>query len=109
MSETGQQVLVDRDKIAAETGEIAWAELQKFFAGGLVIAVVDELDLVEVAFQCASDNTVQFRAWTDAGQVAPVTDSQAREWLSANALMLAVVVKPWVLVQPRRPEPVGSA
>ena len=109
MSESAQQATVDRDKIAAETGDIAWAELQKFFASGLVIAVADELDLVEVAFQCASDNAAQFRAWTDAGHVAPVTDRQAREWLSANALMLAVVVKPWVLVQPRRPEPAGSA
>ena len=35
-----------------------------------------------------------------AGQVGPVTDRQALEWYEANALMWAVVIHPWVLVQP---------
>ena len=34
------------------------------------------------------------------GQVAQVSDTQALEWLEADTLMWAVVVKPWILVQP---------
>ncbi len=90
----------DRQKIADEMGEIAWSSLQRFFASGHTIAVAQELDLVEVAYQCAADNSDQFRDWTSQGWVAAVSDDQAREWLAANALMRAVVVKPWVLVQP---------
>ena len=36
---------------------------------------------------------------------APESAAQAREWLEANALMWAVVVKPWVLVQPILKDP----
>ncbi len=91
---------LDRQKIAAEMGEIAWSSLQRFFASGNTIAVAEELDLLEVAYQCAVDNSDQFRDWTSRGWIAAVSDDQAREWLAANALMRAVVVKPWVLVQP---------
>ena len=35
-----------------------------------------------------------------AGKVARVSDEQAREWAETDALVWAVVVSPWVLVQP---------
>jgi hypothetical protein len=93
--------LPDRDSLETEAGDIAWVELQRFFAAGRVIAVSVDLDLIEVALACAEDDVARFDVWTRAGRVGPVTDAQAREWLNANALMRAVVAKPWVLVQPR--------
>ena len=99
----------DRESLEAEAGDIAWVELQRFFAAGRVIAVSADLDLIEVAFECAADNLTRFDDWTQAGRVGPVTDEQAREWLDANALMRAVVVKPWVLVQPRLLNQAGHA
>ena len=95
----------ERERINAETAKIAWSELQRFFAQGHAIAVSPGLDLVEVAYQVSVDNKQQVEGWIKASQFGPVSDSQALEWLEANALMWAVVVRPWVLVQPVVPDP----
>ena len=95
---TGEEL--ERARINGETSKIAWRELQRFFAQGHAIAVTPSLDLVDVAYQLSADNKEQVEVWTKAGQVGPVSDAQALEWLEANALMWAVVVRPWVLVQP---------
>ena len=89
-----------RAKINLETSKIAWKELQRFFAGGKALMVSAELDLVEAAFQISEDNVAQIRQWMTAGQLTRVPDEQARQWVEADALVWAVVVSPWVLVQP---------
>ncbi len=99
MSSTNQQEIY-RAKVNLETSRIEWKELQRFFASGAAIYVSNALDLVEVAFQISEDNRQQVQAWMEAGQVARVTDEQALQWYEANADMWAVVVSPYVLVQP---------
>ena len=89
-----------RVRILAETAKIAWKDLQRYFAQGIVVMVKPGLDLVDVAYELTRDNEEQVKHWMEAGKVQNVSDNQAREWLEANALMWAVVVKPWVLVQP---------
>ena len=89
-----------RVRILAETAKIAWKELQRYFAQGIVVMVKPGLDLVDVAYEVTRDNEEQVKRWMEAGKLQNVSDDQAREWLQANALMWAVVVKPWVLVQP---------
>jgi hypothetical protein len=89
-----------RVRILAETAKIAWKDLQRYFAQGVVVMVKPGLDLVDVAYEVTRDNEEQVKHWMEAGKVQNVSDNQAREWLEANALMWAVVVKPWVLVQP---------
>ena len=89
-----------RAKINLETSKIAWKELQRFFAGGVALMVSADLDLVDVAFQMSEDNVEQILQWAIAGRLARVSDAQAREWTEADALVWAVVVSPWVLVQP---------
>lgn len=89
-----------RAKINLETSKIAWKELQRFFAGGKALMVSADLDLVDVAFQMSKDNVEQIQQWAMAGKLALVSDEQARVWIEAEALVWAVVVSPWVLVQP---------
>ena len=89
-----------RAKINLETSKIAWKELQRFFAGGKALMTSADLDLVEVAFQMSEDNVEQIRQWAMAGKLAHVSDEQARQWAETDALVWAVVVNPWVLVQP---------
>lgn len=91
---------VTRAKMNLETARIAWHELQRFFASGSAIYVSPELDLVEVAFQISEDNKEPVLKWMEAKQIAPVTDDQAQAWHEADAEMWAVVVSPYVLVQP---------
>jgi hypothetical protein len=91
---------VERARINSETAQIEFAALQRFFAQGVVIAVSPALDLVEVAFQLQQDNRAQFESWLTAGEVGPVQDTQAADWLAAEQRVWSVVVRPWVLVQP---------
>ncbi len=86
-------------QINLETAQIRWHELQRFFASGSAIAVDPSLDLTQVAAQIAANNAEQIKQWMDAGLVDAVKDSQALAWYEADALVWAVVIKPWVLVQ----------
>lgn len=90
-----------RARLNLETSQIAWRELQRYYAAGMVIAVSDDLDLVEVAASVASDDTAAVSRWMSEARVARVSDMQASTWLEADAALWAVVVKPWVLVQMR--------
>ncbi|RYY73170.1 MAG: DUF2288 domain-containing protein [Gammaproteobacteria bacterium] len=86
-------------ELLLETAQIAWHELQRFFASGNAIAVDKSLDLIHVATQITTDNAKQIKSWMDAGLVDAVKDSQAKIWYEQDALVWALVVKPWVLVQ----------
>ena len=92
-------IALEKAKVNLETSQIAWKELQRFFAAGLAISVTAELDLVEVAFQVSADNKTQVEQWLQANLVAPVTDQQASDWYQNDSEVWAVVVRPWVLVQ----------
>ncbi len=87
-------------KLNTETARIPWRDLQRYFAAGHVVAVDPGLDLLEVGSALIADDKPAFEAWLDEGTVAPVSDGQAAAWYEADALMWAVVVNPWVLVQP---------
>ena len=88
-----------RAKLTLETSQIAWRELQRFFAAGTTIAVIAELDLIEVAIQISQDNKVLVERWMREGRVGKVSDEQAIAWFEADAMLWTVVVRPWVLVQ----------
>lgn len=88
-----------REKVNLETSQIAWKELQRFFAIGSAVFVAPALDLVEVAYQFSIDNKDQVASWMQNNQLALVSDQQAIAWLEEDADVWAVVVKPWILVQ----------
>ncbi|MCK9394345.1 MAG: DUF2288 domain-containing protein [Methylobacter sp.] len=88
-----------REKVNLETSQIAWKELQRFFASGSAVFVAPDLDLVDVAYQFSIDNKDQVALWMQNNQLALVSDQQAIDWLETDAVVWAVVVKPWILVQ----------
>ncbi|MFZ6721848.1 DUF2288 domain-containing protein [Undibacterium sp. Ji49W] len=90
-----------RTKINLETASFPWSELLRHFAGGTVLVVAGELDLVEVALHMAEDRAEQIAALLNSGQLARVSDAQASEWLEQDRQLWTVVVKPWILVQHR--------
>lgn len=92
-----------RLKVNRETARVAWTELIKHFASGTVVWVADELDLVDVAVRISHDDKANITQWMAAGQVAKVTDEQAKLWLDANASLWACVVSPFILVQQEKP------
>lgn len=88
-------------ELLAETAQISWRELQRFFASGHAIAVDNSLDLIYVATQITKDNAEQIKVWMDAALVDAVKDSQAKTWYEQDTVVWALVIKPWVLVQQR--------
>ena len=94
-----QERELERAKIVSETAKISWLDLQRFFAAGKVMLVTAELDLVDVAYAFQLDDIEQVKTWTENQQVSPVNNDQAKHWVASEALLWAVVVKPWVLVQ----------
>ena len=89
-----------KQQIVAETSKIAWHELQYFFASSKAVYVSEQLDLVDVASCFVDDNKVMVEKWMQDKLVMPVPDQQAKIWYDDDATVWAVVVKPWVLVQP---------
>lgn len=86
-------------KLNAETGRVAWQELQRHFARGVVVNVSAQLDLVEVAFHFTRDNQAVVNDWLEQGLVAQATADDAKGWHDSQCKFWAVVVAPWVLVQ----------
>ncbi len=91
---------VNRAKLNLETAQMAWRDMQRYFASGAAIFVSPDLDLVETGYQMSKDNAGLIQQWMAAAQFGKVTDEQARDWLETDALLWVVVVSPWVLVQP---------
>lgn len=82
-----------------ETGRLAWPELQRHFARGVVITLSGGMDLVAVAGCFAQDDTARVEQWLGQGKIRRATDEDARHWSRTQPLFWAIVVAPWVLVQ----------
>lgn len=93
-----------RAKINGETSRMPWKDLERFFASGVVIAVSNDLDLVEVAYRVASDDKDAVAKWMAENRLGRVSDAQASAWMQADLSLWTVVVKPWILVQQEKAE-----
>ena len=88
-----------KTKLNLETARLPWADLARYFAGGQLVRVASDMDLLTVAVAVAEDHSTQVSHWLEAGLVRPVSDDEARCWHETQATLWAVVIKPWVLVQ----------
>jgi hypothetical protein len=89
-------------KLNRETSRIGWEELQGFYAQGAVLVIAPDLDLIMTAAAVANDDAKAIAAWMAEGKLVKASEQLAQQWFAAKAEMWAVVVAPWVLVQPER-------
>lgn len=89
------------DQLNRETGVLAWQELVRFFARGVVIKVHQELDLVDVGHSMSIDDTATMQSWLDAALVSRASDDDARDWNQRQPEFWCLVAAPWLLVQER--------
>ncbi len=94
-----------RAKLNLETARIAWAELQRPFARGVVIKVAPSMDLVDAAAHVAGNNAAVVQEWLADGRIARATACDAEDWHARQPIFWAVAVAPWVLIQETAPEP----
>ncbi|GAB4298273.1 MAG: DUF2288 family protein [Thiohalomonadaceae bacterium] len=92
-----------RVKLNSETARIAWPELERHFARGVVVVVAPGMDLIEVAHAMARDDSAALAAWMQDGRVVRAEAEQARDWHARQAEFWAVVVAPWVVIQETQP------
>ena len=88
-------------KLLAETAKIAWPELERFFARGMLLRVARDLDLVTVAAAIAEDDSTRVSQWLAAGLVQRMQAETAVDFAARDPELWAVVVSPWVCVQER--------
>ena len=98
-----------RFELNEQTAQMHWRELQRYFAGGSLISVEPELDLIDVGARIAADDKASVEEWMNAGLMYRTTDAQASDWVASDTLLWAVVVKPWILVQHGRKQPPSTA
>lgn len=99
--ETAQSV--DRDtrwrEFNASAAKIAWRELERYHAAGLVRVLSAGQDLINVACDLAEDRAEVVQALIEQGELQAPGDEQAQDWHDTNPSLWALVVAPWVLVQ----------
>lgn len=88
-----------RARLNGETARLAWPELERHFARGVVIRVANDLDLIEVAMRLIADDKAAVAEWMEQGRVGHPTVENAQEWVGRQPAFWAVVVAPWVLIQ----------
>lgn len=88
-----------KEHFEKERGRIAWSQLDRFFAAGVVLEVESRLDLIDTAVAMALDEKGAVEKWVESGRLQAISDEVAREWFEGDTLVDSVVVPPWVLVQ----------
>lgn len=88
-------------KLLGETAAITWAELQPFFARGVLLWVDGQHDLIAAAEAMANNDHRQIKAWMEQGVLSKLDDACAQDLQERDPDLWAVVVSPWVLVQER--------
>ena len=86
-------------KLNLETARLAWPEIERHFARGVVVHVRPGSDLVEAALAMAENRAPQIEAWLADGTLARPDMNDAQRWHDAKQVFWGVVVAPWVLVQ----------
>ncbi len=94
-----------RAKLNLETARIAWTELQRPFARGVVIKVAPGMDLVDAAAHVARNDAAAVQEWLADGRIARAEACDAKDWHARQPAFWAVVVAPWVLIQETAPKP----
>ena len=82
-----------------ETAQIAWCDLQRLFASGVLVVVDRSLDLLDVADCFVTDDKDRIALLMERAMVRKADMSDAEKWNEMNAVLWAVVVAPWALVQ----------
>lgn len=91
--------ILTHDLLNAQTGRIAWSELARYFARGLVVVLAPGEDLVAVAEILIDDDAAAIRRLYDKDLLHRALDEDALRWQAQDTEFWAVVVAPWVLVQ----------
>ena len=82
-----------------QTGKITWEELQPYFAKGAIQLLDQGYDLIDVAAALIRDDKPFVLPLIEANHLGKITDDVAKTY-SMDQGFWALVVAPWVVIQP---------
>lgn len=82
-----------------ETAKIPWMELQRFFAGGKLLLLDSNEDMLDVASSLVNNDVARLQELIDQERITHPSDEKAKQWVNEDAVLWAVVLNPWVLAQ----------
>ena len=81
-------------------GEVGWDYLKPHFESGALLFLDVGLDMKEVGEALVADEKVKVEAWMKSGDLVRPSQPHADYWESAGEVFRALVVSPFVLMQP---------
>ncbi|MCB1203674.1 MAG: DUF2288 domain-containing protein [Verrucomicrobiae bacterium] len=88
------------EKLEKYTGEVDWSYLRPHYENGALVWVDPDLSLTEVGHAVSIDDTDRVQAWKRSGDLVTPSEPHALHWEATGARFLALVVSPFVLIQP---------
>ncbi len=88
------------EKLEKYIGETDWTYLRSPFENGALLWVDPALSLVEVGHALSIDDAERVREWRRRGDLVTPSAPHASHWEATQARFTALVVSPFVLVQP---------
>ena len=85
-------------------GEVGWDYLRPHFESGALLFVDTSLDLKSVAEALVMDDKARVQGWLKSGDLLQPSAPHAAHWGASAEVFRAVVVSPFVLMQPAGPE-----
>ena len=92
------------EKLEKYTGEVRWSYLKPHFEAGSLIWISPELTITEAGKAITDDESGRVESWKKEGLVLIPSQPHADYWESIDAAFCALVVSPFVLVQPLEDE-----
>jgi hypothetical protein len=95
----------DLQKLEKYTGVVGWDYLRPHFENGALLYVDPSLVLTEVGAAISADNTASVEGWLKSGDLVKPGAPHAEFWAGSSQNFIALVVSPFVLIQPISPSP----
>ena len=96
----GNQPPTEAEKLEKYTGTVDWDYLKSHFEQNALLYVDPSLQLAQVGNVIVADDKVQVESWLKTGDLLKPGAPHAEHWQSSQAKFTALVVSPFVLIQP---------
>ncbi|MGK0185463.1 MAG: hypothetical protein ACI9R3_001241 [Verrucomicrobiales bacterium] len=96
----GDDTTTTPDKLAKYTGDVDWSYLKPHFESGVLLYVDPGLDLTTVGETFSRDASDKVQEWLKTGDLLKPSQPHATYWEESDAKFTALVVSPFVLIQP---------
>jgi hypothetical protein len=96
----GEDTSTTREKLEKFTGVVDWTYIKPHFESGVLLYVDPALDLTVAGEAFAMDQREVVEGWMKSGDLVKPSGPHAVYWEDSKALFTALVVSPFVLIQP---------